>query len=103
MNRKTLALGIVIIGALFIGLGAYQLNQYATTEASTSLAISKLNEFSQDQALLTQMGMTQTDLDTSKQYALATLNSFMTTAIVDFVFGIVFLFAGYYLTPKEAH
>ncbi|MGB9577117.1 MAG: hypothetical protein ACP5O3_01935 [Candidatus Micrarchaeia archaeon] len=101
MKNKILANSLIGLAVLLAALGAYELNQYANANASTSIALQKLNEFSSDAALLQQLGMSASDIQSTKQLAEVTLNSFLLAALADFVAAVILFLAGYALHPKK--
>ena len=92
---------MVFLGIALLVLTVYQFNQYLTTTAALNPSLAKLNELGADTASLATLGISASDLESTKGLLTATTSAMVMTIALDLVLGIVFLAGGIYLSPKK--
>lgn len=89
MNTKALSLAAMLLGALLVALGFYQVNQYLITGATASAAIKQLGALAPGALQELTAGMSEAT------------NALIQAILLDFVAGIILLAAGIVAYPNE--
>lgn len=89
MNRKAISLAAILIGALLVTLGFYQVNQYIVTSATANAAMKQMSSLGAEASAELAAGMSEA------------MNVLLQTMAVDFVAGVILLAAGISSYPSE--
>ncbi|MFH1258116.1 MAG: hypothetical protein ABIG96_06230 [Candidatus Micrarchaeota archaeon] len=110
MNKKAISMVMILLGVAFSTLALNQLNQMSISSAQSELArpVAEAQIAANEQFALS-YGQTQDEIDKTSKEArdliektiAATNQSYLQTALIDGILGLVLLFAGLITFPKE--
>lgn len=96
--KKVLSQFFILLAALSFSLAIYQSNQYLQVSAALGPSIAQLNQLGG----LGAAGADAAQIESTKQLLSNTTNSLLQSILLDFVFGVVFLLAGYFTYREKA-
>ncbi|MBI5225495.1 hypothetical protein HY989_06515 [Candidatus Micrarchaeota archaeon] len=110
MEKKAISMTLILLGVLFIMLAASQVNQMIISNAQSELArpIAE-GQIAASEELAKSYGQTDAQIAATSKEARALLdksistmgNSYMFTALMDGIIGLLLLIAGLFTFPKQ--
>ncbi len=110
MNRKAISIALILLGVAFSTLALSQLNQMSVSSAQSEIARPVAEaQIIASESLAESYGQSADEIAKTSAEARALIdksistmnNSYLMTAIIDGILGLVLLFAGIVTFPKE--